>query len=66
MCSGDAPEKVVRVEAEHGTDSGYQAHMDHRHPPCEPCRKAHAEASKAWYAKQKYTKAGNLKKGWTE
>jgi hypothetical protein len=32
------------VREPHGTDSGYQAHVKCRTPPCGPCRAAHAAA----------------------
>jgi len=30
----------------HGTNSGYQAHIDYRTPPCGPCKQAHADAER--------------------
>ena len=32
----------------HGTDSGYQAHIKYKTPPCRSCRAAHAAASYNW------------------
>ena len=29
----------------HGTNAGYQAHIDCRIPPCQPCKTAHAQAA---------------------
>jgi hypothetical protein len=32
----------------HGTDSGYQAHIKYKTPPCGPCRAAHTAATARW------------------
>ena len=38
----------MNVRYPHGTNSGYQAHVEYKTPPCEPCRTAHAAAAARW------------------
>jgi len=37
---------TATVREPHGTNPGYQAHIDYRTPPCGPCRQAHADTER--------------------
>jgi hypothetical protein len=52
----------VKVEAEHGTNAGYAAHVRNSHPPCQACRDAHAAASRAWREARGLTPGGRKTK----
>lgn len=40
------PKKLPPIN--HGTNGGYQVHMDRRETPCERCRFAHMVANRKW------------------
>lgn len=37
--------RVVRIRAEHGTDSGYRVHIQRKEKACDACRAAHTLAN---------------------